>query len=80
MIIPRHYEDLHVLHENTMPNRAYYVPASERMDTLVLSRTDSDRFQLLNGQWKFRYYESIYDLQEKFYEKGYCRHDFPGRQ
>ena len=76
MIIPRHYEDLHVLHENTMPNRAYYVPASERMDTLVLSRTDSDRFQLLNGQWKFRYYESIYDLQEKFYEKGYCTSGF----
>ena len=31
MIVPRHYEDLKVLHENTMPARAYYIPASVRM-------------------------------------------------
>ena len=24
MIVPRYYEDLSVLHENTMPARAYY--------------------------------------------------------
>ena len=34
MIVPRYYEDLSVLHENTMPARAYYVPASKRMDNL----------------------------------------------
>lgn len=76
MIIPRHYEDLKILHENTMPNRAYYIPASKRLDSLVYSRGDSDRFQLLNGMWKFRYYDSIYDLQEKFYEKGFCTDRF----
>ena len=27
MIVPRYYEDLRVLHENTMPARAYYIPA-----------------------------------------------------
>ena len=27
MIVPRYYEDLSVLHENTMPARAYYIPA-----------------------------------------------------
>ena len=32
MIVPRYYEDLSVLHENTMPARAYYIPASRRMD------------------------------------------------
>lgn len=56
MIVPRHYENLHVLHENTMPNRAYYIPASERMDNLVTERTKSDRMHLLNGNWTFRYY------------------------
>lgn len=71
MIVPRHYENLHVLHENTMPNRSYYIPASRPMDTLVEHREESDRFQLLNGDWKFRYYDSIYDLQEKFYESDY---------
>lgn len=71
MIVPRHYEDVSMLHENTMPARAYYVPASVRMDTLVERREDSDRLKLLNGEWNFRYYESIYDLEDLFYEKDY---------
>lgn len=71
MIIPRYYEDLHMLHENTMPDRAYYIPASARMDTLVEHREQSDRIQLLNGDWQFRYYESVYDLGEPFYELGF---------
>lgn len=71
MIVPRYYENLHVLHENTMPDRSYYIPASKITHTLVEHREESDRFQLLNGEWCFRYYSSIYDLQEKFYEKDY---------
>ncbi len=69
MIVPKHYENLKIMHENTMPERAYYIPASRRMDNLVEHREYSDRMQLLNGQWKFRYYNSIYDLQEHFYEE-----------
>ncbi len=61
MIVPKYYEDLKVLHKNTMPNRAYYIPASVRMDNLVDEREASDRFMLLSGQWKFRYFDSIYD-------------------
>ena len=30
MIVPRYYENLSVLHENTMPARAYYIPASAK--------------------------------------------------
>ena len=67
MIVPHYYEDLDVLHEGTCPDRAYYIPASRRMDDLVEEREKSDRFQLLNGKWKFRYFESIYDLKENFY-------------
>ncbi len=71
MIVPRHYENLKVLHENTMPNRAYYIPASRRMEQLTEYREQSDRFMLLSGEWKFRYLDSIYDLQEAFYDKNY---------
>ena len=35
MIVPRYYENLSVLHENTMPARAYYIPASRRMLSLI---------------------------------------------
>ena len=71
MIMPRHYEDLKIMHENTMPCRAYYIPASHEMGALVENRFSSDRVICLNGTWQFQYFESIYDLQEKFYEQGY---------
>ena len=76
MIVPRYYEDLSVLHENTMPARAYYIPASRRMDNLVEHREESDRMQLLNGTWKFQYFNSIYDVQEPFFEKDYDTENF----
>lgn len=71
MLVPRFYEDLNVLHDKTMPARTYYIPASVRMNDLVEHRERSDRFQLLNGEWKFQYYNSICDVTESFYEKGY---------
>ena len=76
MIVPRYYENLSVLHENTMPARAYYIPASRRMDNLVEHREESDRMQLLNGTWKFQYFNSIYDIQDFFFEKNYDTENF----
>ena len=76
MIVPRYYEDLSVLHENTMPARAYFIPASKRMDNLVEHREESDRMQLLNGTWKFQYFNSIYDVQDPFFEKDYDTENF----
>ena len=76
MIVPRYYENLNVLHENTMPARAYYIPASKRMDNLVEHREESDRMQLLNGTWKFQYFTSIYNIKDSFFEKNYDTENF----
>lgn len=76
MIVPRYYENLNVLHDNTQPARAYYIPVSSRMDDLIEHREKSDRLQLLNGIWKFRYLKSIYDAKDAFYEPGYSTQDF----
>lgn len=76
MIVPRYYEDLKVLHENTMPARAYYIPASKRMDNLLENREASDRIQFLNGIWKFKYFESIYDVKEEFFKQGFDVSDY----
>ena len=76
MIVPANYENLDILHENTMPSRAYYIPASRAIENLVEHREDSDRFQLLDGNWKFRYYASIYDVKEKFYEENFDTESF----
>lgn len=72
MIIPKYYEDLTVLHKNTMPNRAYYIPASGK----VTEREASDRYLLLSGEWRFRYFGSIYEAKEAFYEEGFDTGDF----
>ena len=71
MIIPRHYENLHILHENTMSERNYYIPAEKAYSSPLDARDLSDRIQFLNGTWKFRYYDSIYKLQDEFYSEGY---------
>lgn len=76
MIVPKHYENPKILHEGTMPARAYYIPASKRMNNLVEHREKSDRIQFLNGIWKFQYFESIYDVEEPFFEPGYHTSDF----
>ena len=76
MIVPRYYENLSILHENTMPARAYYIPASKRMDNLVEHREESDRMQLLNGTWKFQYFTSIYNIKDSFFEKNYDTENF----
>lgn len=71
MTIPHYYENLHILHENTMPDRNYYIPAGKAYSTSLDARDHSDRVQFLNGTWKFRYYDSIYKLQDEFYSEGY---------
>ncbi len=72
MIIPRFYEDLSVLHLNTMPDRAYFVPCSVRNDMLDWHRESSDRLQMLSGcPWHFAWYSSIHDLQDRFYLPDY---------
>ena len=76
MIVPRYYENLEMLHENTMSPRAYYIPASVRKDDLIENRENSDRFQLLNGEWNFKYFDSIYEVTDVFYEEGYDISEF----
>lgn len=65
MFIPRWYENLNILHVGTEPTHAYFVPASAPTETTGEKRVQSDRFQLLNGDWQFKYYKSIYDLDEE---------------
>ena len=72
MIVPRLYEDLSVLHQNTLPERAYFIPSSSRNDMVVWNRESSDRIQMLSGcGWRFAYYPSIHDLQDPFYLPDY---------
>ena len=67
MFIPNYYEDPHVCREGAMPDRAYYVPASARFDHAAEHREQSDRFQLLNGLWRFCWCADLSHVPERFY-------------
>ena len=72
MIVPKHYENMAVLHENMEPYRCYYIPDSGRNDQLISLRESSQRLQMLSGcEWNFSFYESIYDLKDEFYLPSY---------
>ena len=67
MIVEKFFENPKILHVNTMDNRAYYIPYPTIDETLSEDRTSSKRFHLLNGQWDFKYYNSVYDVTEEFF-------------
>ncbi|SDB94525.1 beta-galactosidase [Raineyella antarctica] len=76
MNIPRHHEDLSVLHENTLPARAYYIPSSTRLAPGPRARELSDRVRLLNGAWDFRYYPSIHEVPERVVARDHAPEGF----
>ena len=61
-----YHENINTLHVGTMPNHAYFIPHGSRESALTLRRTNSDRFQLLSGEWDFTYYASVLDLPQDF--------------
>lgn len=63
MKIPNYYEDPSTLHIGTEENRSYYIPFDEKGKERVFS---------LNGQWKFQYYTSPYEVEEDFVKEDFC--------
>ena len=61
MIVPRHYEDLKIVHENTIAlSSLIIVPSSHDMGPLVENRYASrPGYPRLNGTWQFQYFKSI---------------------
>lgn len=60
-----YHEDLSVFHVNTLENHAYFIPFLKSEDPFK-KREESSLFELLNGEWDFKYYESIIDVEEDF--------------
>ena len=60
-----YHEDPEQLHINTQEDHAYFIPF-EKGENPYDNRETSSRFELLNGEWKFKYYDSIIDLEDDF--------------
>ena len=60
-----YHEDLSKLHVNTEPSGNYFIPFGMSQNCFN-NRATSERFELLNGLWKFTFYESFFDLPDNF--------------
>lgn len=59
------HEDPQALHIGTLDKHCYFIPFGKEQDPFG-DRENSNRFELLNGEWDFRYYESIIDMEDDF--------------
>lgn len=65
-----YHEDPQQLHINTLSKHCYFVPFAINQNPFA-DREKSDRFELLNGDWDFRYYDSIIDMDDDFINMPY---------
>ena len=59
------HEDMTKLHVGTLPDHAYFMPFAKGQDPFE-DREKSECFELLNGEWSFRYLPSLLDLEDDF--------------
>jgi len=60
-----YHENPEVLHVNCETENAWFVPFGKDQNPFE-TKEKSRYVQLLNGQWGFRYYESVIDLEDDF--------------
>ena len=70
----QYHRQLESIHVNTMEPRAYFIPFA-MPECKGKAREESDRFQLLNGEWDFRFIpdvERVGIAKEGFADKITC--------
>ncbi|MBP1545380.1 MAG: glycoside hydrolase family 2 [Oscillospiraceae bacterium] len=60
-----YHENPDKLHIGTLDNHCYFIPFGKGEDPFG-DRSASSRFELLNGEWNFKYYNSIIDMDDDF--------------
>ena len=65
-----YHENTDALHIGTLDRHCYFIPFSKEQDPFG-SRESSDRFELLNGEWNFKFYTSIIDIEDDFISSGF---------
>jgi len=62
--LPDYHRNLKILHHNTEAPRAYFVPYASFEGAEKGDRDRSDYFKSLCGEWKFKWYPSVYDVED----------------
>ncbi|OOF46782.1 beta-galactosidase [Rodentibacter trehalosifermentans] len=66
MPLPNYFQDPQILHINTTPHHAYFVPFDSVESAVKNQREFSAFFTLLNGEWDFAYFDRYVDLPKDF--------------
>lgn len=69
--IEKYWEDPEKLHINCEKPRAYFIPHGSEDSAANNLRGDSRYFRSLNGVWKFKYHDSVNDVEDGFYASGF---------
>lgn len=69
--LPNYHIDLKTLHVGTEEPRSYFIPYLNQENASTLPRSSSRYFHSLNGEWDFRYYPSLVDVEDGFYAENY---------
>ncbi|OOF80398.1 glycoside hydrolase family 2 TIM barrel-domain containing protein [Rodentibacter caecimuris] len=66
MPLPNYFQDPQILHINTTPHHAYFIPFDSVESAVKNQREFSAFFTLLNGEWDFAYFDRYIDLPKDF--------------
>ncbi|MGN0622339.1 MAG: glycoside hydrolase family 2 TIM barrel-domain containing protein [Oscillospiraceae bacterium] len=64
------HEDPEKLHIGTLPDHAYFIPFAKGQDPFG-GKESSRRVEMLNGDWDFKFYDSIIYLDDDFINMSY---------
>lgn len=70
-MVAERFFDMKLVGENRLDPRAYYIPYGSC--EAAMERTDSDRVTSLDGEWDFRYYDTIPDVPDDIAGISYSR-------
>ncbi len=71
MVNSRDLDNLEILHRNRLDSRAYFISYADVDSALSFERSRAKGFKILNGMWKFQYFDSPEESPEDFYEEGF---------
>ncbi|MCP1773395.1 beta-galactosidase [Neisseria perflava] len=65
-MLEKYYERPDILHVNTTPHHAYFIPSADEEQAKNGRREQSDCFIPFNGTWAFAYFDSLQNLPQDF--------------
>lgn len=78
--VEKYWENPEILHVNCEKPRAYFIPYENEYKAGKGIRGSSKYYKTLNGTWKFKYHDSVHQVEDGFYRSDFdasCWEDLP---